>query len=103
MGNLSLIFNMENYDWQKNKAIVDRMYYTERIFETTSFFAGLFTVTNLFYIRKNYFAAHARSWLLPTFVAWAALNGTVATVLLRPLTREEIRIQWRKRLIMGKF
>ena len=38
--------NMETYEWQKNRAIVDRMYYTERVFETTTFFAATFIGIN---------------------------------------------------------
>ena len=34
---------METYEWQKNKAIVDRLYYSERILEGTTFGALLFT------------------------------------------------------------
>jgi len=34
---------------------------------------------------------------------WAGFNAICAFVLLRPLTKEEIRVQWRKRKIMGKW
>lgn len=47
---------METYEWQKNKAVVDRLYYSERILTTSTLFAGFYTATNLLYIRKNYFA-----------------------------------------------
>lgn len=42
---------MDNYNWQLNKAIVDRLYYTERVCETTWGFCTLFTATNMIYIR----------------------------------------------------
>ena len=47
---------MDTYEWQKNFAIVNRLYYTERLWETTIFATGLYTWTNLQFIRKNYFA-----------------------------------------------
>ncbi len=51
---------METYEWKKNKAVVDRMYYTERILEVTTFLAGTMTATEALYIQKNYFANQAR-------------------------------------------
>ena len=48
---------MDNYEWEKNKAIVDRMYYSERVFTTTTLFAAFFTGTNMLYIKKGFFAA----------------------------------------------
>ena len=94
---------MDNYEWQKNKAVVDRMYYSERVFTTTTLFASFFTGFNMLYIKKGYFANVARSRILPTWKYWAIVNAVVIPVLLRPLTKEEIAIQWRKRLIMGKY
>jgi hypothetical protein len=94
---------MDNYDWEKNKAIVDRMYYCERVLLATTLFAAFFTSTNMLYIKKGFFAEHARSRLFPTFKYWALINGLTIPVLLRPLTKEEMTIQWRKRLIMGKY
>ena len=41
---------METYEWQKNKAVVDRLYYSERILETTTFFAAAATATNALYV-----------------------------------------------------
>eukprot|EP00494_Astrolonche_serrata_P019171 UN19371 len=43
---------MENYDWQKNYAIVQRMYYSENIFKFSLMGASMFTAVNLFYIKK---------------------------------------------------
>lgn len=79
------------------------MYYSERVFLTTSGFALAFTATNLFYIRKNYFANLARARLLPTFKYWALINFITIPILLRPLTMDEMKQQWRKRLVMGKY
>ncbi len=47
---------METYEWQKNKAVVDRLYYSEIILTNSTYFAVGYTATNLLYIRKNYFA-----------------------------------------------
>jgi len=41
---------METYEWQKNKAVVDRLYYSERIVLGTSLFALGSTATSLLYI-----------------------------------------------------
>ena len=65
--------------------------------------ATAFTLTNLFYIRKNYFAATARSRIMPTWKYWAMLNGLLIPLLLRPLTIPEMKQQWKKRVTMGKF
>ena len=34
---------------------------------------------------------------------WAISNVVALFILLRPLTRQEIEVQWRKRLLMGKW
>ena len=94
---------MDNYEWQKNKAIVDRMYYSERVVQTTTFFALLFTGTNALHMRNGYFAARARSYILPTFKWWAIINVCTVAVLQYPLTQEERYVQFRKRLNMGKW
>jgi hypothetical protein len=94
---------MDNYDWEKNKCIVDRMYYSERVAMASTLFAGFFTSFNMLYIKKGFFAETARSRLFPTFKWWALCNLIVIPVLLIPLTKEEIIQQWRKRLVMGKY
>lgn len=94
---------MDNYEWQKNKAVVDRMYYSERVLLTSSLFATFSTAANLVFIRNNYFADKARARLIPTLRNWALFNGIVIFMLLRPLTKEEIAQQWKKRVIMGKY
>ena len=94
---------MDNYEWQKNKAVVDRMYYSERIFTTTTLFASFFTAANVVFMRNNYFANTARARLLPTWKWWAIINVVGISTLLRPLTKDEIAIQWRKRKNMGKY
>ena len=94
---------MDNYDWEKNKAIVDRMYYSERVLLVTSLFAGFFTSFNMLYIKKGFFADVARSRIMPTFKYFALCNLIVIPVLLKPLTKQEMAIQWKKRLIMGKY
>ena len=79
------------------------MYYTERVFTTSTIFATFFTGFNLLYIKKGYFADAARSRIAPTWKLWLVANLAVSTVLLRPLTKEEIAVQWRKRKLMGKY
>jgi len=94
---------MDNYDWQKNKAIVDRLYYTERLCESTYFVAAAFTATNMLYIKKGYFAPIMRRRLLPIWLYTTAFNVTVGGMLLKPLRPEEIRVQMKKRWMMGKW
>ena len=94
---------MEDYTWNHNKAVVDRMYYSERVLLVTSLAAGFFTATNLFYIKKNYFAAACRARLFPTFKYWALCNVITTAVLLRPLTAVEMQVQWKRRVSMGKY
>ena len=94
---------METYEWQKNKAVVDRLYYSERIIENTTLAAIFFSATSLLYIQKGYFAQEARRRIPKVWTYWAIFNAVSLFVLLRPLTREEISIQWRKRKIMGKW
>jgi hypothetical protein len=94
---------MDNYEWQKNKAVVDRMYYSERCLFGTTLVATGSTVANLVFIRNNYFAQLARSRFIPTWRNWALVNLVVISVLLKPLTTPEIKQQWRKRLVMGKY
>ena len=94
---------MDEYAWQKNKAVVDRMYYTERVVQGTTFAAVCFTTVNLLFIRKNFFAAKMRARLMPTFKAWAITNVVSVAVLQAPLTSDERNIQLRKRLLLGKW
>jgi|Transcript_17528 hypothetical protein len=94
---------MDNYNWQLNKAVVDRLYYTERTCETTWGFCTLFTLTNLLYIKKGYFAPIMRQRLLMPWVYSTAFNATIAFILLKPLRPEEIQMQVRKRISMGKW
>ena len=94
---------METYEWQKNKAVVDRLYYTERILETSTFFASWFTGVSLLYIKKNYMADISKRRITKLWTYWAVGNALAIFVLLRPLTKEEIAIQWKKRLTMGKW
>lgn len=94
---------METYEWQKNKAVVDRLYYSERILVNSFLVATGATATNVLYIQKNYFAALMRPRISKIWTYWAVGNAVCLFVLLRPLTKEEISIQWRKRLNMGKY
>ena len=94
---------MDNYKWQLNKAIVDRLYYTERVVETTYFACTVFTLTNMLYIRKGYFAPVMRQRLLPCWLYATAFNAAVGFMLLKPLRKEEIEVQLRNRWNMGKW
>lgn len=94
---------METYEWQKNKAIVDRMYYSERIFEGSTVLALGFTGTNMLLANKGYFANTMRSRIPKIWTYWAVTNAVCLFVLLRPLTKEEMQVQWKKRQVMGKW
>ena len=94
---------METYEWQKNKAVVDRLYYSERILLGSTLFAGSYTAINMLYIQKNYFAKEMRARIPKVWTWWAIGNAVALFILLRPLTKEEIQVQWRKRQIMGKW
>jgi len=94
---------MDKYEWKKNFAVVNRLYYTERLWETTVFFAGLYTASNLMYIRKNYFAPLMKTRLTPVWMKLVAFNSLITFILLAPLTKEEISLQTKKRFIMGKW
>ena len=94
---------MDNYEWQKNKAVVDRCYYSERVFTSTTIGATFFTLANICFMRNNYFAATVRARIIPTWVAWGVVNVVAINALLWPLTNFEIKQQWNKRLIMGKY
>ena len=94
---------MDNYEWQKNKAVVDRMYYSERVFTTTTIAATMYTAANITFIRNNYFANAARARILPTWRNYLLFNVFVIGMLLKPLTYGEMKQQWNKRLVMGKY
>lgn len=94
---------METYEWQKNKAIVDRLYYSERIFVNSTLFAAAVTATSMLYIQKNYFANTMRARIPKVWTYWAIGNAVTLFILLRPLTKDEIAVQWRKRQTMGKW
>ena len=88
---------METYEWQKNKAIVDRLYYSERCIQGTIGLALLSTANDLLFIQKNYFAAAARARIPKVWMAVGVTNLVTLFVLLKPLTSHEMKIQWRKR------
>ena len=94
---------METYEWQKNSAIVDRMYYSERVVETTTAAAVTFTLINQMFISKGYFAAAARSRILPTWKWWAIITIPTVAILQWPITSQERYLQMRKRRVMGKW
>ncbi len=94
---------METYEWQKNKAVVDRLYYSERILVTSTLFSGAYIGTNLLFVQKNYFANLMKARIAKVWTYWAIGNAVALFILLRPLTKDEIAVQWRKRQTMGKW
>ena len=94
---------MDKYEWQRNKAVVDRLYYSERTVQATCFAASAYTATNLFFVKQNYFTNTMRARLLPIWGYTLAFNTVILFILLKPLRPEEIRSQWDKRLKMGKW
>ena len=94
---------MENYEWQLNKAVVDRLYYSERVVETTYCACAFFTATNMLYIKKRYFSPIMRQRLLPCWLYATAFNATICFMLLKPLRQDEIKRQVKKRINMGKW
>jgi len=73
------------------------------ILTRSTLFAGLYTACNLLYINKNYFASTMRARIPRVWTYWAVGNALALFILLRPLTKDEIAVQWRKRQIMGKW
>ena len=57
------------------------MYYTERVFETTTFFAAAYSAINLLYIKNNYFDSLAKARLLPTLKYYLIFNVVVISIL----------------------
>lgn len=94
---------MDKYEWKKNYAIVNRLYYTERLWETTVFIAAVYTASNLMFIRKGYFANTMKQRLVPIWGKLFGFNSLISFILLAPLQSDEIKVQMRKRFIMGKF
>ena len=94
---------METYEWQKNEAIVNRMYYTERVVQTTTAAAVTFTGINQMFISKGYFANACRARFLPTWKWWAIITLPTVFILQWPITSQERYLQLRKRKAMGKW
>ena len=94
---------MDTYEWQKNFAVVNRIYYSENCLKGTTFAASAYTAANLVMIRNNYFKKAATAALLPIWKKWLIVNVVVIGTLLRPLTYFEIEQQWRKRCHMGRY
>ena len=57
----------------------------------------------MLYIKKGYFAPLMRTRLLPCWAYATAFNATIGFMLLKPLRKEEIQVQVRKRMLMGKW
>ena len=81
---------MDRYEWKKNKAVVDRLYYSEQVLRSTTIATGLFTTANLILMRGKYAEAACRARIIPAWRYWAIFNVVVLSMLLRPLTKEEI-------------
>jgi len=94
---------METYEWQKNKAIVDRLYYSERILEGSIITASFLTGFDVYFIYRNYFVKEATRRIPKYWIAAGAFSAVSLFVLLKPLKKEEIQRQWVKRKNMGKW
>ena len=94
---------MDRYEWQLNKAIVERMYYSERIVEVTFGFAIMGTLFDLNMIRQNYFVERSKARIPKYWLFAGGFSALSLFILLRPLTSAEIQNQWQKRLKMGKW
>ena len=94
---------MDTYKWQLNKAVVDRLYYTERIWMTTWGFAALYTATNLYFVKRGYFTNLMRSRVAPIWAYPTAFNLVCTFIMIKPLRPEEIKHQMNKRIYMGKW
>ena len=94
---------METYEWQKNEAIVNRMYYTERVCQTTTVGALVFTGVNQMFASKGYFAQISRARFLPTWKWWALITFPTCAILQYPITAQERYLQLKKRKNMGKW
>jgi len=66
-------------------------------------FAAGATATNLLFIKRGFIVDKARARIPKTWIYWGAFNAVCLFVLLRPLTKDEISVQWRKRKLMGKW
>ena len=82
---------MDTYEWQKNFAIVNRLYYTERLWETTLFATGLYTWANIMFIRKGYFVNTMKQRVAPIWLKMLGMNTVVTFILIKPLQKEEDR------------
>ena len=86
-----------------NKAVVDRLYYTERIVTTTYGFAAAYTAVNMLFIKKGYFAGTMQKRLFPIWLYATGFNAVCSFIMLKPLRPEEIKHQLRKRISMGRW
>ena len=57
----------------------------------------------MLYIKKGYFAPIKRKRLLPCWGYATAFNAVIGFMLLKPLRKEEIAVQMKKRMAMGKW
>ena len=80
---------MDRYEWKKNAAIVDRMYYSERCLTSTTLAAAFWLTLNGSMIKSNYLANAARARIAPTLKWYLITNVAVISILQWPLTAEE--------------
>ena len=81
---------MDEYAWQKNFAVVNRVYYAEKCITGTTLFAVGYTALNAVLVRNNFFRKTAQAAILPIWKKFFITNIVVIGVLLRPLTYFEI-------------
>lgn len=51
---------MSQYDWDKNCAVVDRLFYWEYFLRGTTFFAVMLGAKDLFFIQQNWYVDRAK-------------------------------------------
>jgi len=52
---------MSNYDWSKNEAVVDRLFYMQYTFWLTTAPVGAWLLKDLFFIQKNWYPQASRN------------------------------------------
>jgi hypothetical protein len=52
---------MSNYEWDRNEAVVDRLFYMQYCFWLSSAAAGTWLIKDLWFIKLNWYAAKSRA------------------------------------------
>ena len=85
---------MDTYEWQLNHAIVLRLYYVERMLESTVAAGLLYSYFNMRFMREGYMDSSMRGVMARRTVHHrpyiAAGNAGFALLMCKPLRKEEI-------------